>query len=203
MENQPAITVFDSNPKIRRIITEALHSEGLETICRVEDSAALSEEPNEETIPIILCEEGQPPPPLKIPESDIFTKPLRLGRLLDRIEWHRLGHARKNREAPLEIGPYDLDTVGNRLTGRESGKSFRLTGKETAILRILHEHKGAALAREKLLEEVWGYAENIETHTLETHIYRLRQKIEDDASDPRLLLTEENGYRLRVEGVST
>ena len=76
------------------------------------------------------------------------------------------------------------------------GGKLRLTEKEAAILRFLHRAERQPVPRETLLRDVWGYNANVTTHTLETHIYRLRQKIEDDPTDARLLVTDAGGYKL-------
>ena len=78
----------------------------------------------------------------------------------------------------------------------EDDKKVRLTEKETNILKFLYRATGSVVARDVLLHEVWGYNAGVTTHTLETHIYRLRQKIELDPSNARLLVTESGGYRL-------
>ncbi len=97
----------------------------------------------------------------------------------------------------LSIGPYKL-LPQEYLLVDESGQGTRLTEKETAILTCLHGKGGVAISRQALLDEVWSYAQGVETHTLETHIYRLRQKIEQDPSEPRLLITTEEGYALAL-----
>ena len=73
---------------------------------------------------------------------------------------------------------------------------MRLTEKETAILRYLYRAGQRPVSRETLLQEVWGYNSGVTTHTLETHIYRLRQKVEKDAASPAILVTESGGYKL-------
>ena len=73
---------------------------------------------------------------------------------------------------------------------------MRLTEKETAILRYLYRSGQNPVSREVLLQEVWGYNSGVTTHTLETHIYRLRQKIEKDPANAALLVTEAGGYKL-------
>ena len=78
----------------------------------------------------------------------------------------------------------------------ENGDKVRLTEKETAILKYLYRAEQKVITRDVLLEEVWGYNSGVTTHTLETHIYRLRQKIEKDPSNARLLVTESGGYKL-------
>src|SRR2546425_9889205 len=76
------------------------------------------------------------------------------------------------------------------------GNKVRLTDKETAILRYLYRAGQRPVSRETLLQEVWGYNSEVTTHTLETHIYRLRQKVEKDAASPAILVTEAGGYKL-------
>jgi DNA-binding winged helix-turn-helix (wHTH) protein len=93
------------------------------------------------------------------------------------------------------LGPYVCDPAGRTLVERTSGQVLALTEKEAAILACLHEAP-VPVSREALLAEVWGYADGVTTHTLETHIHRLRRKIESDPREPRLLLTDERGYSL-------
>lgn len=96
----------------------------------------------------------------------------------------------------ISIGAYTLDTYNHILSCE--GNETRLTEKESAILSCLYKAGGNIVGRQLLLDEVWGYAQNVETHTLETHIYRLRQKIESDPSKPQILKTEEDGYSLAL-----
>jgi len=93
------------------------------------------------------------------------------------------------------IGPWQWGSGHRQLSDPLSGRRVRLTEKETAILRYLAASPHA-VSREDLLSAVWGYSPAITTHTLETHIYKLRQKIEPDPSQSSLILTEEGGYRL-------
>src|SRR3546814_4293539 len=81
------------------------------------------------------------------------------------------------------------------LTHGESKKKVRLTEKETSILKYLYRSGDAVVGRDKLLGEVWGYNAGVTTHTLETHVYRLRQTIEEDPSAAEILVTEPGGYR--------
>jgi DNA-binding response OmpR family regulator len=76
------------------------------------------------------------------------------------------------------------------------GSKIRLTEKETAILRYLYRAGQKPVSRETLLQEVWGYNSGVTTHTLETHVYRLRQKVEKDAASPAILVTDGGGYKL-------
>lgn len=126
--------------------------------------------------------------------SDQVTKPFRLTVLLARMRAHLRSHEQSD-DATVSIGPYAFRPAA-RLLVCEGGEDIRLTDKEAAILRFLYRAQGAMVARETLLEEVWGYNSGVTTHTLETHIYRLRQKIEPQAGHTEILMTEQGGYRL-------
>lgn len=122
-----------------------------------------------------------------------FRAPVRLGQVLAYIDVLRR-RGRQREEAKIMIGDGYLDPVASVFHSGE--RSERLTEKEVEILQALHACNGAVIGRNELLDAVWGYAQGVETHTLETHIYRLRQKIERDPSAPQILLTVENGYCL-------
>ena len=94
------------------------------------------------------------------------------------------------------IGPYTFQPANKMLVNADENKKIRLTDKETAILKYLYRAGDRVVGREVLLDEVWGYNANVTTHTLETHVYRLRQKIEPDPSNAQILVTEPGGYRL-------
>lgn len=121
-----------------------------------------------------------------------FPYPVRLGKVIDYIIF-LIKYGEKEADNIIIYGEYSLDL--DRSIFVYNKKEIRLTEKEVALLECLFLRGGAVVSRQELLEYIWGYGDNIETHTLETHIYRLRQKIEDDPSDPKILLTEENGYR--------
>ena len=127
--------------------------------------------------------------------NDYVVKPFRLGVLLARMRAQLRQHE-QSEDAVFSIGPYTFRPSAKLLVEPESHRKIRLTEKETAILKYLYRAGDKVVAREVLLDEVWGYNAGVATHTLETHIYRLRQKIERDPSDAVLLLTEPGGYRL-------
>ena len=127
--------------------------------------------------------------------NDYVAKPFRLGVLLARMRAQLRQHE-QSEDAVFSIGPYTFRPSAKLLTEPDSNRKIRLTEKETAILKYLYRAGDKVVAREVLLDEVWGYNAGVTTHTLETHIYRLRQKIERDPSDAVLLLTEPGGYRL-------
>ena len=125
--------------------------------------------------------------------NDYVTKPFRFGVLLARIRAHLRSHE-QSEAAVYRIGPYEFRPAGRLLIDPKQ-KKVRLTDKETNILKYLYR-AGAPVPREELLTEVWGYNAGVTTHTLETHVYRLRQKIEPDPARATILLTEAGGYRL-------
>lgn len=129
--------------------------------------------------------------------SDVVVKPFRLGVLLARLRAQIQLHER-SQDLALPIGPYVFRPAMKCLVREDTGARIRLTEKEAAILMHLHQAGAQAVSRESLLEEVWGYNAGVTTHTLETHIYRLRQKIETDPADARILITDAGGYRLAM-----
>ena len=126
--------------------------------------------------------------------DDYITKPFRFAVLLARIRAQLRQHE-TSEDAVFTIGPYTF-RPSSKVLLKPKGSNVRLTEKESSILRYLYRAGQRPVSREKLLREVWGYNSEVTTHTLETHIYRLRQKIERDAAAPTLLLTEASGYKL-------
>jgi DNA-binding response OmpR family regulator len=127
--------------------------------------------------------------------NDYIPKPFRLAELLARLR-AQLRVYDNSEDAVFTIGPYQFRPSGKMLMDLEKNRRIRLTEKESAILKYLYRAGGRPVGRQVLLNEVWGYNSTVTTHTLETHIYRLRQKIEPDPANARLLLTEGGGYRL-------
>ncbi len=126
--------------------------------------------------------------------NDYVTKPFKFAVLLARIRAQLRSHE-QSEDAVFKIGPFEFRPAGKVLLDAK-GRKLRLTDKETNILKYLYRAGGKPVSREELLAEVWGYNAGVTTHTLETHVYRLRQKIEADPGSARLLITEGGGYRL-------
>ncbi len=126
--------------------------------------------------------------------NDYIAKPFKFAVLLARIRAQLRQHE-QSEDAVFQIGPYAFHPATKVLID-EAERKIRLTEKETNILKFLYRAGGRMVERDTLLREVWGYNAEVTTHTLETHIYRLRQKIEPEPSNAQILLTETGGYRL-------
>src|SRR5262249_30226245 len=127
--------------------------------------------------------------------NDYVTKPFRLSVLLARLRAH-LRQSDHRDDAIFAIGPYTFRPRAQLMSDASGRKKVRLTEKQTAILCYLYHAGDRAIGRDTLLGEVWGYNAGVTTHTLETHVYRLRQKIERDPAKAEILVTEPGGYRL-------
>ncbi|MET4700470.1 DNA-binding response OmpR family regulator [Constrictibacter sp. MBR-5] len=127
--------------------------------------------------------------------NDYITKPFRMNILLARLRAHLRQHE-QSEDAVFAIGPYSFRPSAKTLSRGENGAKIRLTEKEAAILKYLYRAGRRVVPRETLLHEVWGYHPEVTTHTLETHVYRLRQKIERDPARAEMLVTEQGGYKL-------
>jgi len=155
-------------------------------ICGLEDGAAAVLRAAGPHLPMLLLVEGE------ANSHDMLARPFRFSALLAKL--HALtSHHAANGDGVVRIGPYTFHPSAKLL--QEGARKVRLTEKETNILKFLHASAGT-VPRDILLHEVWGYGPAVATHTLETHIYRLRKKIEQDPAKAQILLTEGGGYRL-------
>ncbi|MEM8539913.1 MAG: response regulator transcription factor [Pseudomonadota bacterium] len=126
--------------------------------------------------------------------NDYVTKPFKFAVLLARMRAQLRQHE-QSEDATFVVGPYTFKPSQKLLLDANGGK-VRLTEKEASIIKYLYRTGGKVVSRDTLLEEVWGYNSGVTTHTLETHVYRLRQKIENDPSNASILVTESGGYKL-------
>jgi DNA-binding response OmpR family regulator len=126
--------------------------------------------------------------------NDYITKPFKFAVLLARIRVQLRQHE-QSEDAVFTVGPYTFKPSQKLLLDQRGGK-VHLTEKEANIIRFLYRADRKPVPRDILLQEVWGYNSNVTTHTLETHVYRLRQKIERDPQRAEILVTDSGGYRL-------
>jgi DNA-binding response OmpR family regulator len=131
--------------------------------------------------------------------NDYIVKPIRLQELMARLRTQLRGFETSD-DAVFTIGPYLFRPSTRSLLERSGNRRVHLTNKEVALLRFLYHARDRVVHRQDLLYHVWGYNTSVTTHTLEAHVYRLRQKIEMDPGDPRLLVTYRHGYRLTPDG---
>jgi DNA-binding response OmpR family regulator len=226
MRNRRRILIVDANPALRQSLVEQLELNGefaaaecdsgvaaLEAVrLRRFDAVLLDGElPDRNArdlcremravgvgVPIIMLAEadGEAETVLALDAgaSDYVAKPFRVNVLLARLRAH-LRQGDFNDDAVVTIGPYAFRPSAKLLSDPSGRKKVRLTEKETAILKFLYR-AGRAIGRDKLLGEIWGYSAEVTTHTVETHVYRLRRKIERDPAKAKILVTERGGYRL-------
>ena len=128
--------------------------------------------------------------------SDYIIKPFKFPNLLARMNI-QLRKYEKSYDSTFTFGPYTFHPAMKILKTHDNNE-INLTEKETDILKFLYHTVEDVVPRDILLHEVWGYNNSVTTHTLETHIYRLRQKIERTPGVAELLVTESGGYRLKV-----
>lgn len=177
--------MIDSDPLAGKMLAEILEGAGHRVSVAADATLAAAG-----GVDLVVAEPGLLPHGGSVPVLAL-TKPVRLGTLLARVE-EVLTAAQD--AASCRLGPWRFD-IAARMLRAADGRKVRLTDKEAAILEHLHR-AGRVVGREELLAEVWGYSAAVTTHTLETHIYRLRRKIEDDPANATVLLTENGGYRL-------
>lgn len=127
--------------------------------------------------------------------SDYITKPFHLDALLARLRAQLRQHE-QSEDASFTIGRYTFRPSAKLLVDATQRKNIKLTGRQTDVLRYLYHARDRNISRDMLLQEVWGYSRDAETHTLEMTIYRLRRKIEIDPAHPELLVKTPDGYRL-------
>jgi DNA-binding response OmpR family regulator len=143
---------------------------------------------------VLILRGEAPPDAFKVgPEDGILPRPVRLGALLARLDAWAAGDGAP---ASTMLGPYDFRPADRMLRPKDGAEAVRLTELESRLLACLAEAGGALVGREQLLARVWRYSEDADTHTVETHVWRLRQKIETDDPSSRFLVTEPGGYRL-------
>ena len=196
--SNPLIAIFAGDKTVRAYLERVVALAGAQALSETED-------PGEATLWIVTGNAQTPPqgniPVIRLGEGTetgkdvrILKIPLRAASLAEILE-RTLAQSRQV-PAQVAIAEYVLDTAENLWLAPQK-PPVRLTEKETAIMLAIKESAPSSLSRPALLTKVWAYADGVETHTLETHIYRLRQKIEEDPSKPSILLTDEDGYRLK------
>ena len=126
--------------------------------------------------------------------DDYMTKPFSPRELVARVKAHLRRNERDQEPAPSELGPFRLDSTAHRVFLR--GRELDLTSTEFKLLEFFLHHPGRAFSRDQLLEEVWGQQRFVTPRTVDVHVRRLREQIEEQPDDPRYLTTVRGfGYR--------
>ena len=127
--------------------------------------------------------------------NTVMTKPLSLENLLNQIR-SSLTLLDNSADGYLYFNQYELRPIEKEIYNERNGETTKLTEKEVAIIKFLYKNKNKIVSKNDLLQEVWGYSPDASTHTIETHIYRLRQKVEHEDTEAQLIMTEDGGYKL-------
>ena len=202
MPGERPILIIDDDATLRETLVEQLEVDGefaaseAGTISEAEAMVTA----RDSRFDALILDEADVVRGLDAGANDYIAKPFRLAELLARLR-AQVRIFENSEDAVFTIGPYTFRPSAKLLQEPVKNRRIRLTEKEAAILKFLYRSGTRPVARQVLLNEVWGYNANVTTHTLETHIYRLRQKIEPDPGNARLLVTEGGGYRLDPEGV--
>ena len=131
-------------------------------------------------------------------DCEVLAMPLRLGEMTDRVRYILSGRDRFARGQTIEFLNYTLSAEDGVMTDKASGEQLRLTDKEKLMILSLYAEESKSLDRAGLLQKVWSYADTAETHTLETHLYRLRQKLEESFGLKDLIVTKDGIYTLKI-----
>ena len=222
----PRILIVDDEPEIVRGLEDNLRFEGYETLAATDGTQALAVAASEAPdlvlldimmpklsgwdvcrelrrrgidVPVIMLtargEEVDRVLGLELGADDYVTKPFSLRELLARVRAVLRRPGPRHTGDELAFGDVRIHRRARRVF--KSGKDVRMTRKEFDLLVYLAEHRGDVITRERLLDEVWGYERFPTTRTVDTHVLRLRRKLEADAEHPAYIVTvHAQGYRL-------
>lgn len=126
----------------------------------------------------------------------LVEKPFRLNEFLNNLR-SCINKFENSSDAYLTFNNYELHPLAKEILNLRNNELIKLTEKEVAVIKYLYKAKDKIVSKTDLLQDVWDYNAEVSTHTIETHIYRLRQKVEHDDVDAQLIVTENGGYKLK------
>lgn len=129
--------------------------------------------------------------------NNVIYKPFSLNSFLDQLH-SSINLFENSSEGILCFNKYELHPVSKEILNLRNNEFIKLTEKEVAIIKYLYKAKDKIVSKNELLQEVWEYSPEVSTHTIETHIYRLRQKVEQDDESAQLITTLDGGYQLNL-----
>ena len=135
-------------------------------------------------------------PTLSVTATQIVQKPIILSEFLDELR-SCINIFENSEDGFFSFNRYVVRPISKDILNQRNKEKTKLTEKEIAILKYLYKNKDRLVSKNELLQEVWGYSPDVSTHTIETHIYRLRQKVEQGDPDAQLILTVDGGYQLK------
>lgn len=229
MTAKPRVLVVDDEPAILRFLRPALEANGFEVIAVATAAEAMKRIAGERPeivvldlglpdgdgkdvirqvrqwsdVPIVVLSarerEAEKIEALDLGADDFVNKPFGVGELMARLRAALRHRAQRQGETPvLSVGDVEIDTVGHRVS--RAGSEIKLTRKEFELLASLGRHAGKVMTHRQLLSAVWGPAHVDDTQYLRVYIGQLRQKLEADPDDPKIILTELGiGYRIAEE----
>lgn len=145
--------------------------------------------------PIFLLTQNEENPEISVNQT--FIKPFKLNEFLNSIK-AGIALYENSTEGYLVFNQYELRPISKEIVNKRNQEVIKLTEKEVAILKYLYKSQDHIVSKGELLQEVWEYNPEASTHTIETHIYRLRQKVEQDDTSAQLIVTEDGGYLLKI-----
>lgn len=152
---------------------------------------------NHPRTPIILLQKSDDEKVGSSALNNVIFKPLSLDKLLNQIK-SGINILENTEDGYLTFNKYIVRPIKKDIYNQRNQEVVKLTEKEVAIIKHLYKCRDRIVTKNELLQEVWGYSPDVSTHTIETHIYRLRQKVEHEDAEAQLILTEDGGYRLKI-----
>ncbi|MBR1949049.1 MAG: winged helix-turn-helix domain-containing protein [Alphaproteobacteria bacterium] len=160
-----------------------------------ENEGLLKKEERNNNAPMILLTKEEDNVESKV--QKIILKPFVLSRFFDALK-SSINIFENSDEGNIEFNQYILYPSRKEIFNQRDETTTKLTEREVSMIKYLYKNADRTVSKNDLMQEVWEYSADVATHTVETHIYRLRQKIEQDNSDNQIIITSEGGYQLKL-----